>query len=92
MSSVIVNLHSANVFHNLMLLSRLPDTICLLSPEKATLKTSLVWPWKVRTVAPVFKSQRRMVRSHEPDRANCPSEDNETLATGSLWPVSALRA
>merc|ERR1719382_729466 len=42
MSSVIVNLHSANVFHSLMLLSRLPDTICRLSPEKATLKTSLV--------------------------------------------------
>merc|ERR1719148_634079 len=70
MSSVMVNLHSAKVFHNLMLLSRLPDTICRLSPEKATLNTSLVCPWNVRTVAPVFKSQRRMVRSQEPDRAN----------------------
>merc|ERR1719330_1094704 len=92
MSSVIVNLHSASVFHNLMLLSRLPDTICRLSPEKATLKTSLAWPWKVRTLEPVFRSHNRIVRSHDPDKANCPSEDSVTLATGSLWPVSALRA
>merc|ERR1719330_1118572 len=92
MSSVIVNLHSASVFHSLMLLSRLPDTICRLSPEKATLKTSLVCPWKVRTVEPVFKSHRRIVRSHEPDRANCPSEDKVTLATGSLWPPNARLA
>merc|ERR1719229_1900822 len=69
MSSVIVNLHSARVFHSLMDLSRLPETICRLSPEKATLNTSFVWPWKVRTVAPVFRSQSRIVRSQPPDNA-----------------------
>lgn len=39
-SSWIVYLHSARVFHNLMVLSRDPETICLLSTEKATLNTS----------------------------------------------------
>merc|ERR1719336_2937189 len=91
-SSVIVYLHSASVFHNLIVLSRLPDTICRLSPEKATLNTSFSWPWNVRTVLPVFKSHRRIVRSHEPERANWPSEDRVMLATGSLWPVRALLA
>merc|ERR1719163_175050 len=61
MSSVIVYLHSPRVFHSLMVLSRLPDTICRLSAEKATLFTSFECPWKVRTVVPVFRSQRRMV-------------------------------
>merc|ERR1719324_267670 len=69
MSSVMVYLHSANVFQSLMVRSRLPDTIWRLSPEKATLFTSLVRPWKVRTVAPVFRSHRRMVRSQAPDSA-----------------------
>jgi len=36
----IVYLHCANVFQSLMLLSLLPDTICLLSAENATLNTS----------------------------------------------------
>merc|ERR1719336_2271674 len=83
-SSVMVNLHSAKVFQSLIVLSRLPETICRLSPEKATLKTSLVCPWNVRTVAPVFRSHSLMVRSHEPDSANWPSEDRVKLATGSL--------
>merc|ERR1719215_1993245 len=92
MSSVIVYLHSARVFHNFSVLSRLPDTICRLSPEKATQFTSLVWPWKVRTRAPEFRSQRRIVLSQEPERANWPSEESTTLDTGSLWPESDLRA
>merc|ERR1719169_209862 len=58
-SSVIVYLHSASVFQSLIVLSRLPETIWRLSPENATLFTSLPWPWNVRTEAPVFKSQRR---------------------------------
>merc|ERR1719162_1885955 len=70
MSSTMVYLHSARVFQSLMVLSRLPDTICLLSPENATLFTSLAWPWNVRTQAPVFKSQRRIVRSQDADNAN----------------------
>merc|ERR1719231_1490291 len=91
-SSVMVYLHSARVFHSLMVLSREPDTIWRLSPEKATLLTSLVWPWKVRTEAPVFRSHKRMVLSQEPDKANWPSEDSTTLATGSPWPHRARRA
>merc|ERR1719217_1374077 len=74
-SSTIVYLHSARVFQSLMVLSRLPDTICRLSAEKATLFTSFACPWKVRTVEPVFKSQRRMVLSQEAESANWPSEE-----------------
>merc|ERR1719217_659414 len=70
MSSTMVYLHSARVFQSLIVLSRLPDTIWRLSPEKATLLTSFVWPWNVRTETPVFKSQRRMVLSQEPESAN----------------------
>merc|ERR1719408_680947 len=55
-SSVIVYLHSARVFQSLMVLSRLPETIWRLSPEKATLFTSFAWPWNVRTAVPVFRS------------------------------------
>merc|ERR1719272_931835 len=69
MSSTMVYLHSASVFQSLIVLSRLPETIWRLSPENATLKTSFVCPWKVRTQAPVFKSHRRMVRSHEAESA-----------------------
>merc|ERR1719217_1080622 len=91
-SSTIVYLHSARVFQSLMVLSRLPDTICLLSPEKATLKTSLVCPWNVRAVAPVFKSHKRMVLSQEAERANWPSEERTTSCTHSLWPPMLRRA
>ena len=41
-SSVIVYLHSPRVFQILTVRSRLPETICLLSAEKATDRTSLV--------------------------------------------------
>merc|ERR1719450_740481 len=91
-SDWMVYLHSPRVFHSLMVLSREPDTIWRLSPEKATLLTSLVWPWKVRTEAPVFRSHKRMVLSQEPDNANWPSEESTTLTTGSLWPDKDLRA
>merc|ERR1719181_1302984 len=92
MSSTIVYLHSASVFQSLMVLSRLPETICRLSPEKATLNTSLVCPWKVRAVAPVFKSHNRMVLSHDAESANWPSEDKTTSCTHSLCPPMLLRA
>ena len=46
----------------------------LLSCEKATESTSLVWPTKRRVVDPLLRSHRRRVPSHEPERANCPSE------------------
>merc|ERR1719160_472718 len=90
-SSVMVYLHSASVFHSLMVLSRLPETICRLSPEKATLFTSFVWPWKVRTVAPVLRSHNLIVLSQEPDKANWPSDESTVLAIGSECPESNLR-
>jgi hypothetical protein len=46
-----------------------PETICLLSAEKETERTSLVWPTKRRVVVPVDSSQRRRVLSHEAERA-----------------------
>merc|ERR1719478_893061 len=92
MSSVMVYLHSARVFQSLIVLSREPVTICRLSGEKATEFTSFLWPWKVRTVEPVFKSQSRAVLSQEPLSANCPSEEITTSATGSPCPCKAFRA
>merc|ERR1719454_1752796 len=92
MSSTMVYLHSAKVFQSLIVLSRLPETICLLSPEKATLLTSFVCPWNVRTVAPVLRSHSLMVLSQDPDNANWPSEESTVLAIGSLCPESNLRA
>lgn len=46
-----VYLHSANVFHSLIVLSRLPDTIWRLSTEKATLSTS----WTIKT--PLYQNE-----------------------------------
>lgn len=73
--SVMVNLQSPKVFHSLIVLSREPDTICLLSAEKETERTSFVWPTKVLVVLPVESSHNRRVLSHEEDRAYAPSED-----------------
>ena len=71
-SSLMVYLHWARVFHSLMVLSLLADTICLLSAEKATDITSLVWSSNLRVVFPVLRSQRRRFLSQEPERAKCP--------------------
>src|SRR5579859_4550313 len=68
-SSVMVNLQSPSVFQSLIVLSRLPLTICLLSAEKETERTSLVCPMKRRVVLPVLRSQRRRVLSHDAERA-----------------------
>lgn len=51
---------------------------CRLSTEKATDRTSLPCPMKRRVVLPVFRSHSRRVASHDPDRANCPSEEMTT--------------
>lgn len=58
----------------LMVLSLAADTICLLSAEKATESTSLVWSSNLRVVLPVERSHRRSVLSQEPDSAKWPSE------------------
>lgn len=51
-SSTIVNLHSPRVFHSLIDRSLEADTICLLSLEKATDRTSLECPTKRRVHLP----------------------------------------
>merc|ERR550517_1168405 len=55
-SSWMVYLHWARVFHSLMVLSLAAETICLLSAEKATESTSLVWSSNLRVVLPVERS------------------------------------
>lgn len=81
--SVMVNLQSPKVFHSLIVRSRDPDTICLLSAEKETERTSLVWPTKVRVVLPVDSSHSRRVLSQEEDRAYAPSE--EMTQSETMW-------
>ena len=54
----IVYLHCPRVFHNLMVLSRDPDTIWRLSAENATLRTSLVWPTNWRVVVPLIRNHK----------------------------------
>jgi len=49
---MIVNLHSPKVFHSLIDRSLEADTICLLSLEKATDRTSLLCPTKRRVHLP----------------------------------------
>lgn len=66
-SSWMVYLHSPRVFQSLIVLSREPDTICLLSAEKATDKTSLACPTNRRVVRPDWISHSRRVPSHDPD-------------------------
>lgn len=85
-SSWMLNLHSPSVFQSLIVLSRLPLTICLLSAENETESTSEVCPTKRRVVTPVFKSQRRRVWSQDAESAYMPSEEMTTSDTKWLWP------
>ena len=61
--------------NTLMVLSLVAETMCLLSEEKATESTSLVWSSNLRVVLPVDRSYSLRVLSQEPDRAKCPSEE-----------------
>lgn len=70
-----VNLQSPSVFHSLIDRSREPETICRLSAEKETERTSLVWPTNRRVVTPVANSQRRRVLSHDAESAYAPSDE-----------------
>ena len=65
-----------------MVLSRLADTICLLSTEKATDRTSLVWSSNLRVVFPVLRSHRRRFLSQEPDRAKWPVNKSVVMNGG----------
>ena len=58
-----------------------PTPTWRLSTENATESTSLVWPTKRRVVAPVVRSHRRSVPSHEPESANWPSLEITTSCT-----------
>merc|ERR1719153_1569411 len=83
-SSWMVYLHWARVFHSLMVLSLLADTICLLSAEKATERTSLLWSSNLLVVLPVLRSHSLRHLSHDPDSAKGPSEESTTSDT--KWP------
>lgn len=85
-SSLMSYLHSPRVFQSLIVLSREPETICLLSALKLTESTSEVWPTKRRVVFPVLRSQRRREWSQDEDKANWPSEDITTSETKWLCP------
>jgi len=59
-----VYLQTPSVFHNLMVLSLEPETICLLSAEKATLKTSLVWPLNILVVLDLDEERVNLIRKY----------------------------
>uniref|UniRef100_A0A8R7TZM0 Uncharacterized protein n=1 Tax=Triticum urartu TaxID=4572 RepID=A0A8R7TZM0_TRIUA len=86
-SPPMVYLHSPRVFQSLMVRSRDAETICRLSMEKATERTSFSWPTKRRVVTPVERSQRRSSPSQDPESANWPSELRTTSWTKWPWPV-----
>ena len=70
-------------------LSSDPDTICLLSGEKATELTPRVWPSSTGSSCyPVAASQRRTVLSTDPDTIYLPSGEKATELTQSVWPSS----
>mmetsp|Transcript_10075 Transcript_10075/g.16990 ORF Transcript_10075/g.16990 Transcript_10075/m.16990 type:complete len:245 (+) Transcript_10075:401-1135(+) len=65
-----VNLQTPWMFQILTDLSMDPEQICLLSGEKATERTSLVWWMRVFLVVAVLRFQSLMVPSHEEERQN----------------------
>lgn len=85
-SSRMSNLHSPRVFQSLIVRSLEPETIWRLSAENETERTSEVCPTKRRVVAPVLRSHRRSVLSHDDESANCPSDEMTTSETKWLWP------
>jgi len=68
----------------LNVLSAPAEMICLLSLEKVTDKTSLVWSTKILLVLPVLKSHNLRVLSHELDKAYMLSWERATSET--KWP------
>jgi len=85
-----VNLQSAKVFHNLISLSAPADKIYLLSGEKATENTSLLWPTKSLEVFPALKSHNLKVLSHEEEITKQFSYERDKSLMKWLWPVKAL--
>jgi len=83
----LVNLQSAKVFQSLIPLSAPPETICLLSYEKAQVKISLVCPMNCLEVAHVLKSQSLKVLSHEEEIKKLLSVDRAKSEIKWLCPV-----
>ena len=67
-SSWTVYLHCPTVFQILIVLSILPEAICLLSAENEHDKTSFSWSTKVTVLFPLSKSHNLSVLSHEDER------------------------
>jgi len=59
------------------LVARCRDNLTVVSRESNAQDVTIVSS-KWRAVAPVLMSQRRRVRSHDPERANCPSDEMTT--------------
>lgn len=68
-SGPVVYLISPNVFHKNIFFSAPEDKICLLSGEKATVKTSFWCPWNNLVVYPVLKSHNLKVLSQDEEIA-----------------------
>merc|ERR1712226_70990 len=83
-----LHLSSPRVFQSLMVLSRPAEMICRLSAEKATERTSCLWPVNRVVVMPRSRSQSRRVLSHEAETANWPQELTTTSETKWLWPFN----
>ena len=69
-----------------------PDTMYLLSGEKATEISLLEWPSSVCSAAPVTASQSRTVLSYDPETTCLPSGEKATEVTGFQWPSSVCSA
>jgi hypothetical protein len=85
-----VNLQSAKVFHNLMVLSAPDEIIYLLSGENEHVKTSLECPLNIYLVYPVLRSHNLKVLSHDPEIRKELSYERETSETKWLCPVRDL--
>mmetsp|Transcript_6580 Transcript_6580/g.5667 ORF Transcript_6580/g.5667 Transcript_6580/m.5667 type:complete len:201 (-) Transcript_6580:39-641(-) len=82
-----VYLHSPMMFQILRFLSLPPEAICLLSGEKATVRTSLVWLMNLEVVVPFLMSQSLRVASQEEERANLESAERAKSEMKWEWPV-----
>lgn len=83
-----VYLQTPRVFHNFMVLSRDPETICRLSEEKATLSTSLVWPTNRLVVVPLRGRTWSLSRQILPIQSD-PSLGSIFAPVGSIMPHSS---
>lgn len=81
----------AKVFHNLITLSAPELIIYLLSYEKATVKTSALWPTNYLVHNPLLKSHNLKVLSQEDEMAKQFSLDKAKSETKWLCPYNCLK-